>query len=170
MQTRRAIIAFSAVILALVALHPPWIIHAVAYRMSFEDFPQVPPRAVVDTVAWRVPVAPIYLRRSLTLNADELAAYEARLKHGDTSAVQEWRQKIQRIEELYRVPDSLRADWDTDASGRARALAYQKKITSASFEIDVKRLCIYLLAVVILTLVALRLSSASSSSSPTGHP
>jgi hypothetical protein len=130
----------------------------------------VPPRTVVDTVMWRVPAAPIYMRHSLALNPRELAKYEARLGRGDTAAVQEWRQEIQRNEQLYRVPDSLRSDWDTAATGGARTLAYQKKIVSASFEIDVRRLSIYLLAILALTAVALRISSISSRSSPTDRP
>jgi hypothetical protein len=154
MKTFRAIVASAAAILGLVALHPPWIVHGVVYRMSFGNSPQLPSRTILDTVTWRVPFAPLYLRRSLSLNASELAGYEARLKRGDTNAVQEWRQKIQRIEQRYRVPDSLRSDWDTDTTGRTRSLAYQKKIVSASFEIDVWRLSIYLLAIALVGFAA----------------
>lgn len=166
MKTRRAIIAFAAGIVALVVLHPPWTVHAVVYRMSVEGSARVPPRAVVDTVTWRVPVAPLYLRHSLELSAGDLAAYEARLNRGDTTALQEWRQKIQRIEQLYRVPDSLRADWDTDALGRARVLGYQKKIVSTTFEIDVVRLIVYLIFIAVPIAAALRFGYSKRRTSP----
>ncbi|HEY8164192.1 MAG TPA: hypothetical protein VIF83_01440 [Gemmatimonadaceae bacterium] len=146
MKTRRAIIGFAAVILALIALHPPWIVHAVRYRMSFKGFPKVPPAAVVDTVTWHVPFAPLYMRHSLGLSAGEPADYEARISRGDTAAVNEWRQKIQRNEALYRVPDSLRSDWSTETPSTAPTVAYQKRFVSATFEIDVPRLSLYLLA------------------------
>ena len=145
MKTHRAILVFGAAILAMVALHPPWIVHAVRYRMSFKGFPKVPPVAVVDTVTWRVPFAPIYMHRSIGLTSDDLRAYEMRLSRGDTAAGREWRQKIHRIEALYRVPDSLRSNWDADSAGSLPTVAYQKRFVSASFEVDFARLSIYLL-------------------------
>jgi hypothetical protein len=161
MKTSRVIVA-GAGIAALVALHPPWIARAVAMRMSFEGFPAVPPTSVVDTVGWTVPFAAIYAPPSLSLSAQQLSEYQARLSRGDTSAAREWKERIEAIERRYRVPDTLRSEWSMKATNDAPAVAYRRKIVSAQFEVDVARLGVYLLIVGAATTVAAILTSRLS--------
>jgi hypothetical protein len=161
-KTRRAILAAGAGLAALIVLHPPWIARAVAMRMSFEGFPAVRPTTVVDTVEWALPFAPIYDRPSLSLDAQQFAAYETRLSKGDTSAAREWQYRIEGIERRYRVPDSLRSEWSMNTAGPGPIVAYRRKIVSADFEVDVARLGVYLLVVVAATAVAAILTSRLS--------
>jgi hypothetical protein len=160
--TRRWILALGAGIAALIALHPPWIARAVAMRMNFEGFPAARPTTVVDTVNWAVPFAPIYARPSLSLDAQEFAAYQSRLSRGDTSAAREWQRRIETIERRYRVPDTLRSEWSMNTAGPDPIVAYRRKIVSAQFEVDVVRLGAYLLAVVAVTLAAAIITSRRS--------
>ncbi len=163
MKTRRVILALGAGITAVVALHPPWIARAVAMRMSFDGFPAVPPVTVIDSVSWVVPFAAIYARPSLGIPAQELAAYQARLSKGDTSAAREWRQRIQEIERRYRVPDTLRSKWPrTDTRSAAPTVAFTRRIVSPHFEVDVARLGVYLLAVAGATTAAAIITSRLS--------
>jgi len=141
------VIALGGAIAALVALHPPWTARAVAMRMNFKGFPAVPPTSVVDTVGWTVPFAPVYSPPSLSLTAQQLTDYQARLSRGDTSAAREWQERIETIERRYRVPDTLRSEWSLKASNDAPAVAYRRKIVSAHFDVDIARLGVYLLVV-----------------------
>jgi hypothetical protein len=84
-----------------------------------------------------------------------MSAYQARISRGDTSAIREWRQRIEDIERRYRVPDELRSKWQrTDTAGAAPIVAFTRKIANADFEVDVVRLGVYLLAVVAATTAA----------------
>ena len=158
------ILAIGAGIAALVALHPPWIARAVVMRMSFEGFPKVPPTTVVDTVTWAVPSAAIYDPPSLGLPPRELAAYQARLSKGDRSAALEWRNRVEDIERRYRVPDDIKSKWTPGpAPVTGPAIAFTKHIVAASFEVDVVRLAIYLLAVAVATVAAAILASVRAS-------
>ena len=116
-------------------------------RMSFKGFPTLPPTTVVDTVGWTVPFAAIYARPSISLTAQELTDYQARLSRGDTSAAREWQERIETIERRYRVPDTLRSEWSLKTANDAPAVAYRRKIVSAQFEVDVMRLGVYLLVI-----------------------
>jgi hypothetical protein len=159
MKPRRVILAVGAGIAALIALHPPWTARAVAMRMSFEGFPAVPPTSVVDTVGWTVPFAAIYAPPSLSLSAQQLSEYQARLSRGDTSAAREWQERVETIERRYRVPDTLRSEWSMKATNDAPAVAYRRKIVSAHFEVDLAKLGVYLLALAAATTVAAILTS-----------
>jgi hypothetical protein len=130
--------------------------------MNFKGFPTARPTTVVDTVEWAVPFAPVYARPSLSLDAEEFAAYQSRLSKGDTSAAREWQRRIETIERRYRVPDTLRSEWSMNTTGLAPIVAYRRKIVSAQFEIDTVRLGAYLLAVVAVTLAAAIITSRLS--------
>jgi hypothetical protein len=163
MKTRRMIIALGAGLAVLVALHPPWTARAVVMRMSF-DVPAAPPATVFDTVTWVIASAPVYLRPSLGVSAQQLAGYQARISKGDTSAAREWQIRIENIERRYRVPDTLRSKWtrDTDTGGATPAVAFTRRIVTAHFEVDVVRLGVYLLAVVAATTAAAIITSRLS--------
>lgn len=164
MKTRNVILALGAGIAVLVALHPPWNATAVVNYISFKGFPAVPPVTVVDTVMWDIPFAAIYASPSLGLTARELAAYQRRISKGDTSAVREWRQTMERTERRYFVPDTLRSEWiRTDTAGGTLTIAFSKKIVAANFEVDVVRLGAYLLVVVAATAAAVTLASRRGS-------
>lgn len=162
-MSRRVIVAIGAGIAALVALHPPWIARAVVMRMSF-DVPAAPPTTVFDTVSWGVPFAAIYARPSLGIPAQQLAAYQARISRGDTSAAREWQSRVENIERRYRVPDTLRSKWvgDTDTAGAPPVVAFTRRIVTAQFDVDLVRLGVYLLAVGASTAAAIIATSRRS--------
>ncbi len=140
-------------IAALVALHPPWTARAVVMRMSF-DVPGAPPTTVFDTVSWGVPFAALYARPSLGIPAQQLAAYQARIARGDTSTAREWQNRVENIEQRYRVPDTLRSKWARDTVGAVPAVAFTRRIVTAQFEVDLVRTGVYLLAVAAATAAA----------------
>ena len=148
-------------IAALVALHPPWAARAVVMRMSF-DVPGAPPSTVFDTVTWGVPFAAIYARPSIGIPAGEMTAYQARIAKGDTSTAREWQNRVENIEQRYRVPDTLRSKWERDTVGAVPAVAFTRRIVSAQFEVDLVRLGVYLLAVATVTVAAAIITSRLS--------
>jgi hypothetical protein len=148
-------------IAALVALHPPWTAQAVAMRMSF-DVPGAPPTTVFDTVSWSVPFAAIYSRPSIGIPASEMSTYQARIARGDTSTARVWRNRVENIEQRYRVPDTLRSKWERDTAGAVPAVAFTRRIVTAQFEVDLVRLGVYLLAVAAATVAAAIITSRLS--------
>jgi hypothetical protein len=148
-------------IAALVALHPPWTARAVVMRMSF-DVPAAPPRTVFDTVTWTVPFAAIYAPPSIGIPAAEMSAYQARIAKGDTSTAREWQNRVESIEQRYRVPDTLRSKWGRDTAGAVPAVAFTRRIVTAQFEVDRVRLGVYLLAVAVATTAAAIITSRLS--------
>lgn len=155
---RRIVLTLGVGLIALVALHPPWIARAVLTRMSFRGFPSVPPTTVIDSAAWRVPFAPVYSPPTLDLPVADLAEYQRRLMAGDTAAASEWQAKTEAIERRYRVPPKLRSVWRRDTRG----VAFTSSIVSTRFEIDRGRLVIYLLAVAAATAAVAKLSSIAN--------
>jgi hypothetical protein len=125
--------------------------------MSFRGFPNVPPQTLIDSTSWRVPFAPVYSPPSLDLPAEDLAKYQTRLRSGDTTAANEWRRRVESTERRYKVPDTLRSVWRRDSvpGSRAASVAFTRSVVSARFEIDLVRLGIYLLAVAVLTGLAM---------------
>ncbi len=152
---QRIVVGIGIALMAVVALHPPWVARAVVTRMSFRGFPRVPPTTVLDSVAWSVPFAPIYSPPSLDIPARELAAYQGRLIAGDTSAAKDWQEKTEAIEQRYRVPRKLRSVWrrDVNKSG-SPGVAFTSSIVSTRFEMDRVRLGTYLLGLGVATATA----------------
>lgn len=148
-------------IAALVALHPPWAARAVLMRMSF-DVPGAPPTTVFDTVSWGVPSAAIYAPPSIGIPASEMGAYQARIARGDTSTAREWQNRVENIEQRYRVPDTLRSKWAPETVGTVPAVAFTRRIVTAHFEVDRVRLGVYLLAVAAATAAAAIITSRLS--------
>lgn len=148
-------------IAALVALHPPWTARAVVMRMAF-DVPAAPPTTVFDTVTWTVPFAAIYARPSIGIPAGEMSAYQARISKGDTSTAREWQNRVENIEQRYRVPDTLRSKWALDTIGAVPRVAFTRRIVTAQFEVDLARLGMYLLAVAVATAMAAIITSRLS--------
>lgn len=148
-------------IAALVALHPPWTARAVVMRMAF-DVPAAPPTTVFDTVTWTVPFAAIYARPSIGIPAEEMSAYQVRISKGDTSTAREWQNRVENIEQRYRVPDTLRSKWALDTIGAVPRVAFTRRIVTTQFEVDLVRLGLYLLAVAIATAMAAIITSRLS--------
>jgi hypothetical protein len=146
---------------ALVALHPPWTARAVVMRMAF-DVPAAPPTTVFDTVTWTVPFAAVYSPPSISIPAGDMSAYQARIAKGDTSTAGEWQKRVETIEKRYRVPDTLRSKWALDTIGAIPRVAYTRRIVTAQFEVDLRRLGVYLLMVGVATVAAAIITSRLS--------
>jgi hypothetical protein len=129
--------------------------------MAF-DVPAAPPTTVFDTATWTVPFAAIYARPSIGIPAEEMNAYQARISKGDTSTAREWQNRVETLEQRYRVPDTLRSKWALDTIGAVPRVAYTRRILSTQFEVDLARLGMYLLAVAVATAMAAMITSRLS--------
>lgn len=63
------------------------------------------------------------------------------------------------------IRSTLRSEWSMNTTGVAPIVAYRRKIVSAEFEVDVRRLGVYLLTVVVAIAAAVIIASLRDNSS-----
>jgi hypothetical protein len=160
MRKRKATLIAGAVLMTIVALHPPWTARGVTNRMNFDGFPQRPPSTVIDTVRWSVPFAPLYSPPELGLPPDEYASFQRRIAARDPGASLAFRTATEKRERRYHVPDTLRAVWYEDTSGTTRSVAFRRSLVSTEFTLDWQRLVVHLLVLVVLIAALATLAGA----------